>query len=123
MATTSATTAKATPGSRVKPVSPSEIKAELRSLVGSTKEWSSTDSHARGLLYNLLGTIFELSSRLSSKSAKNALVEECARCGHIRQSKMFKIAERSVTELLIAYALGTDSKKAASRSQWKKVIQ
>jgi hypothetical protein len=123
MAATSIAISQAAPRSRVKPVSPSEIKAELRSLMGSTKGWSSADSHARGLLYNLLGTVFELSSRLSSKSAKNALVEECERCGHIRQSKMFKIADRSVTELLIAYALGTDLKKAASRSQWKKVIQ
>jgi hypothetical protein len=36
---------------------------------------------------------------------------------------MFKIAERPVVDLLIAYTLGTDERKAASRSQWKKVIQ
>jgi hypothetical protein len=123
MATTSTATSKSTPRSRIKPVSTAEIKAELKGLVGFTKEWSSTDSQARGLLYNLLGTIFELSERLSRKSSKEALRAECARCDHIRQSKMFKIADRTVTELLIAYALGTDAKKAPSRSQWKKVIQ
>jgi hypothetical protein len=123
MATTSIGLSKSIPRSRAKPVSTAELKAELRGLMGSTREWNSTDSQARGLLYNLLGTIFELSTRLTTSSSKEALRAECARCAHIRQSKMFKIADRPVDELLIAYALGTDDRKAASRSQWKKVIR
>jgi hypothetical protein len=38
MPTTSAGISKSTPRSRIKPVSNTEIKAELRALMGSTKE-------------------------------------------------------------------------------------
>jgi hypothetical protein len=100
-----------------------DVKSELRNLSGSSKTWISTDSQARGLLYNLLGILYELNQRISkSNAAKISLRQECTRCRQIRQSKMWKIADRSVLDLLIAYAVGTDASKAATRSQWKAAL-
>jgi len=100
-----------------------DVKGELKSLFTTTRSWSTVDSQANGLLYNLLGTIYELYEKIiSDPDAYYALKMECAACTRIRKGKMFQVSKRPVIELLIAYALGTDKSKAPTRSLWKKAL-
>jgi hypothetical protein len=122
MRTASGTISRATSGKTTKPASSVDVKGELRDLMVSTKSWRAIDAQANGLLYNLLGTLYELSNRITSKHAIATLRKECENCDRIRQSKMWKIAKKRVPELLVAYVLGTDDTKASTRSQWKKVL-
>jgi hypothetical protein len=123
MGAISTTTAKSATSKKSKPAPQIEVKSELRELMAATKDWRTVDAQANGLLYNLLGTLYELSNRITTKHAIAALRNECGNCDRIRQSKMWKIAKKPVPELLVAYVLGTDDTKASTRSQWKKVIQ
>jgi hypothetical protein len=122
MGAISTTTAKSATSKKSKPAPRIEIKSELRELMAATKDWRTVDAHANGLLYNLLGALYELSNRITSKQAIAALRNECESCDRIRQSKMWKIAKKPAPELLVAYVLGTDNTKASTRSQWKKVL-
>jgi hypothetical protein len=100
-----------------------DVKQELIKLSVPRKEWQQADGRANGLLYNLLGSLFELNRRIGkNKQAKLALQAECSQNPRIHPSKMWKIKERPVVDLLIAYTLGTDGSKAASRSNWKQVL-
>jgi hypothetical protein len=99
------------------------VKTALGQLTSISKAWSEADGKANSHLYRLLGTIYEAVNAIGTKGAAiEALRSECAKCKRIKQSKMFKVNERSATDLLIAYALG-NYRNDSRRSQWKKTLE